>query len=71
MMDFYNIAWAILDDACPPDDKMYLCRYVDSYNDDLCYRCWSNLLLSALQGNNQGELYTDQNQNIQERRYGR
>ena len=63
---FYDLAWNILDDACPPDDRMYLCRYVDSFSDDLCYRCWSNHLLSTIQGN-QGVLYTDREQGIAER----
>lgn len=63
---YYEYALAILADRCPPDKRMYLCSYIDSYNDDLCKRCWENVLKAEKEGLHSGRLYTDKAQRMEE-----
>ena len=45
----YDLAKMILHDACPPDNRMYLCK-IGEEQENRCEECWSNYLLWAASG---------------------
>lgn len=61
-----ELGMMILADKCPPDPKLYLCRYSEEYSEDLCEICWSNCLFATYNGQTEG-LYTDKALRIAQR----
>lgn len=45
----FQLALMILQDQCPPDNRMYLCRMGEECECE-CVRCWSNYLFYAVNG---------------------
>lgn len=48
-VSMYGLARMILNDQCPPDNRMYLCRMGESEECD-CMACWDKYLLWAVNG---------------------
>ena len=46
----FKLARMILNDQCPPDNTMYLCRMGECNDDCRCIECWDNYLLWAVNG---------------------
>lgn len=46
----FKLAHMILNDVCPPDNRMYLCQMGEEDNDLRCNEYWSNYLLWAVNG---------------------
>lgn len=42
--DLLRAALICLDDGCPPEDCMQLCRLQEDYSDGICSGCWSTYL---------------------------
>ena len=47
--EMYSLARMILEDQCPPDNRMYLCKMCEDDCCD-CNLCWSRYLLYVLNG---------------------
>lgn len=45
----FQLAFMILHDQCPPDNRMYLCQ-MDEEPENRCEECWSNYLFWAVNG---------------------
>lgn len=45
-----QLALMILNDACPPDNRMYLCKMDEAEDEVRCNECWSNYLFWAVNG---------------------
>ena len=45
----FQLARMILHDQCPPDNRMYLCRFGEE-PECRCVECWDNYLLYAVNG---------------------
>lgn len=45
----FQLARMILHDQCPPDNKMYLCKFGEEA-ECRCIECWDNYLLYAVNG---------------------
>ena len=61
-----DLGMRILADECPPDPKLYLCRYSECYSEGLCLECWRNCLFATYNGQTEG-LYTDKALRIAQR----
>ena len=47
--NMFQLARMILQDQCPPDNKMYLCNMGEELECD-CVRCWDKYLFWAVNG---------------------
>lgn len=47
--DMFQLARMILNDQCPPDNRMYICNMGEEPECD-CIRCWDNYLFWAVNG---------------------
>ncbi len=48
--DLLSLSLLILQDSCPPDHTMYLCKRSEEYDEDCCRRCWTMFLFWAANG---------------------
>lgn len=56
--EMYQLARMILQDQCPPDNRMYLCRMCEDDCLD-CTSCWNNYLLYVLNEGRQDPYASD------------
>lgn len=49
-MVFWECAFMILRDQCPPDRKHYLCMQSEDDADGQCAQCWNNYLWGIMWG---------------------
>lgn len=47
--NMFQLARMILHNECPPDNRMYLCRFGEEA-ECRCTECWDNYLLYAVNG---------------------
>lgn len=63
--DIFSLALMILNNACPPDNTMYLCNMGEECEYE-CTRCWSNYLYYAINGYDRNPYRFDRKQDVQE-----